>query len=49
MIGDEENSEIVVDQVWKFEKKELVEQQVEVVDQNPTIFFPAIQNLKRRI
>ncbi len=42
VICDEENSEIVVDRIWKLEKKELVKMHVEVVDQDPTVFFPAI-------
>ena len=46
MIGDEEDPKVAVDRVGQLQEVQLVEQKVEVVNQDPTILFPAIDDLK---
>ena len=46
MIGDEEDPKGVADGIGQLEEVELVEQEVEVVDQDPAILLPAVDDLE---
>jgi hypothetical protein len=45
VLGDEEDAEVVVDGAGQLERVQLVEEQVEVVDQDPPTFLPAVEDL----